>query len=416
MKIAIIGSGISGLGAAHLLHDKHEITLFEKNATLGGHSRTVNAKVDGIDIPIDTGFIVFNKRNYPNLVSLFNQLGVPIAKSDMSFGVSVNNAWLEYGTRRPLDIFSQKMNLLRPQFWQMLRDIFKFNKQAKKYLTSDITLGKCLDELGLGNWFKAYYLLPMGASIWSMPIHEMLAFPAQSFIRFFDNHGLLTINDQPQWYTVKGGSQEYIKLLTAPFADNIKRNCGIKKVIRHNNHIELLDASGIKTTYDQVIFACHTDQILNILAQPTKAEQQIIGAIDYQTNEMVLHSDTSFMPKRQSAWSSWVYLSDTKEDQTSSISLSYWMNNLQPLATKKPMLVTLNPGREPDAAKVYDRYTFHHPVFDKKAIDAQGCLEKIQGVDRIWYAGAWQGYGFHEDGLLSAVKIAKKLGAHIPWK
>lgn len=416
MKIAIIGSGISGLGAAYLVNAQHDITLYEKNDYIGGHSRTVNIKIDGKTIPVDTGFIVFNYRNYPNLAGLFENLKVPVAKSDMSFGVSIDNGWLEYGTRRPLDIFAQKSNLLKPQFWKMLADILKFNSKAKQYLESDISLGECLNELKLGDWFRDYYLLAMGGAIWSTPLKGMLDFPAIAFIRFFDNHGLLTVNDQPQWYTVQGGSREYVKILTNSFKDKIKLNCGVGKVTRQKDHVEIIDTAGKKEKYDQVIFACHSNQVMQVLDNPTEEEKRVIGTIKYQPNEMVLHSDTSFMQKRKNAWCSWVYLSEKRKDNSKSVSLSYWMNNLQPLDTEKPIIVTLNPGRQPDPKLVYDKYTFHHPVFDKKAVASQSRIDEIQGKDRIWFAGAWQRYGFHEDGLLSAVNIAEKMGVKIPWK
>lgn len=416
MKIAIIGSGISGLGIAYLLNKGHDITVYEKNAYIGGHSRTVDIKIDEKVIPVDTGFIVFNYRNYPNLTGLFDHLKVPVTKSDMSFGVSIDNGWLEYGTRKPLDIFAQKYNLLRPKFWRMLADILKFNKNAKQYLESNLTLGECLKELKLGNWFRDYYLLAMGGAIWSTPVSGMLNFPVTTFIRFFENHGLLTVNDQPQWYTVKGGSKEYVRILTASFKDKIKLNCGVSKVTRKKGHIEVIDNNGEKEKYEQVVFACHSDQIIEILDNPTEQEKDIIGNIKYQPNEMVLHSDISFMQKRKNSWCSWVYLSENKNDDSKSVSLSYWMNNLQPLDTEKPIIVTLNPGRQPNPKLVYDRYTFHHPVFDEKAVSAQCKLDEIQGKDRIWFAGAWQRYGFHEDGLLSAVNIAEKMGVKIPWK
>ena len=414
MKIAIIGSGISGLGAAYLLQH-HDITIYEKNDYIGGHSRTVDINIDNHNISVDTGFIVFNYRNYPHLTGLFNHLNVPVEKSDMSFGVSIDNGWLEYGTRQPLDMFAQKTNILRPRFWKMLIDIIKFNTKAKKYLQSDISLGELLQKLKLSDWFCNYYLLAMGASIWSTPRQNILNFPARSFINFFDNHGLLTINDHPQWYTVNGGSKEYIKKLTASFNDKIILNCGVKKVTRHHDHIVVIDTQGHKIFYDHVIFACHSDQILPILETPTEYEKSIIGAIKYQANNMILHTDTSFMQQRRNAWSSWVYLSEAKKDNSPVVSLSYWMNNLQPLKTEKPIIVTLNPGREPNPDLIYDRYLFHHPVFDNEAVKAQEKLHLIQGKDRIWYCGAWQRYGFHEDGLLSAVNIASMMGVDIPW-
>ncbi len=416
MKIAIIGSGISGLGSAYLLNKDHDITVYEKNEYIGGHSRTVEVGVDNKNVPVDTGFIVFNDRNYPNLVGLFEHLKVPVVKSDMSFGVSIDQGWLEYGTRRPLDLFAQKSNFFRPKFWKMLADLLKFNAKAKNYLASDLSMGACLEELKVGEWFRDYYLLAMGASIWSTPAVGMLDFPASRFIRFFDNHGLLTISDQPQWYTVAGGSQEYVKRISAAFINKIKLDCEIEKVIRESNQVIVIDTEGNRASYDQVVFACHSDQALKILDAPTPAEQEIIGAIHYQANEMVLHSDISFMQKRKNSWSSWVYLSEARRDNSQSVSLSYWMNNLQPLATQKPIIVTLNPGRQPAAEMVYDKYTFRHPLFDKKTVAAQEKLATIQGVDRIWYTGAWQRYGFHEDGLLSAVTVAEKMGVTIPWK
>jgi predicted NAD/FAD-binding protein len=416
MKIAIIGSGISGLGSAYLLHKEHDVTIYEKNDYIGGHSRTVNINIDNKTIPVDTGFIVFNYRNYPNLSALFEHAEVKVAKSDMSFGVSIDNGWLEYGTRRPLDLFAQKSNLMRHEFWKMISDILKFNKNAKKYLESDISLGECLEKLGMGKWFRDYYLLAMGGAIWSTPVDEMLNFPAKTFIRFFDNHGLLTVNDQPQWYTVDGGSKEYIKTITKPFKDKIRLSCGVEKIIRKVKHVEVLSTDGKIEKYDEIILACHSDQALKMIETPSKEENRILKAIKYQPNQMYLHSDTSFMQKRKNAWSSWVYLSEDKKDNSNSVSLSYWMNNLQPLNTDKPTIVTLNPHRMPEKAKIYDSYTFEHPVFDNSAIKAQEEINTIQGKNKLWFTGAWLRYGFHEDGLLSAVNVAKKLGVKIPWE
>ncbi len=418
MKIAIIGTGISGLGAAYLLHPQHDITVYEKNDRLGGHSRTVDVTVPEGLVPVDTGFIVFNHRNYPHLTGLFKHLNVPTAKSDMSFGVSIDNGWLEYGTRELRDMFAQKRNFLRPSYWKMIRDILHFNKNAPRYLQQDSTLslGECLNEMNLGQWFRDYYLLAMGGAIWSTPIDKMLAFPARAFLQFFDNHGLLSVNDQPQWHTVTGGSREYVKRISSSFTDKIKLNCGVEKVIRTDNKVEVFDAQGNSNIYDKVIFACHSNQAMALLQNPSQAEKEIVGAVRYQPNEMVLHTDISFMQKRKHAWSSWVYLSEQRKDQNPNVSLSYWMNNLQPLETKTPVIVTLNPGRKPDASLVQDSYQFEHPVFDEAAIVAQSRIEEINGTDNIYYCGAWQRNGFHEDGLWSAVRVAEKLGATIPWK
>lgn len=418
MKIAIIGSGISGNSIAYLLNKDHDITIYEKNDYIGGHSRTVSVKTPDGTIPVDTGFIVYNERNYPHLTGLFKHLGVHTTKSDMSFSVSINNGWLEYGTYKKLrGLFAQKRNLLRPAYWKFLLDILKFNKTAHKYLEKEttLTLGELLDEMKLGSWFRDYYLLAMGAAIWSTPAQKMLDFPARTFLRFFDNHGLLTINDHPQWHTVTGGSQEYVKKITTPFKDRIKLNCTVTRVIREPESVSVEDTQGNTQLYDNIIFACHSDQALKLLSNPTKDEKEIIGNIKYQPNEMILHTDLSFMQKRKNAWSSWVYLSEEKKDTSKGVSLSYWMNNLQPLKTNTPIIVTLNPSKEPDPKLIKNRYTFSHPVFDEPAIQAQNRIPEIQGTDRIYYCGAWQRYGFHEDGLLSAVNVAKYFGITPPW-
>lgn len=418
MKIAIIGSGISGLGAAYMLHQQHDITLFEKNDYVGGHSRTVITKTSDGDIPVDTGFIVFNKKNYPLLTALFEHLEVPIKETDMSFGADIAQGWLEYGTYHKLGgIFAQKKNIFRPSYLKMLSDIMRFNKQAPEYLRNgtDLSLGELLNEMKMGTWFRDYYLLAMGAAIWSTPTTKMTDFPAQTFLRFFDNHGLLTVNDHPQWYTVIGGSKEYVKRITTPYQENIKLNCAVKSVSRNNEKVTITDIENNNHTFDQVVFACHSDQAIKMLSDPSDEEKNIIGAIKYQPNDMVLHSDTSFMPKAKKAWSSWVYQSEGKTDNSGNVSLSYWMNNLQPLSTNKPIIVTLNPAREPAPSLVYDRYSFEHPVFDRDAIIAQSKLDDLQGKNNTWFCGAWQRYGFHEDGLLSAVNMVRKMGIEPEW-
>ncbi len=419
MKIAIIGGGISGMGAAYLLAPHHEITLYEKNNRIGGHSRTVNFHDGEKDIPVDTGFIVFNHRNYPNLNGLFKILNVPTAKSDMSFGVSINNGEFEYGTRNPACVFAQKSNLLRPRFWKMLADILKFNRNARAYLACDesVSIGQCLRELKLGKMFRDYYLLPTGAAIWSASVEQIFSFPAKSFIRFFDNHGLLTLNDHPQWYTVVGGSVEYVKRLTHSFQDRIRLNCGVRSVRREQSGgVCITDDAGGEARYDDVIFACHSDQALNMIADLTDTERKILSDIAYRPNRAILHCDEQFMPKRKAARSSWVYLSESEKDRSQGISLTYWMNNLQPLPTKKQIFVTLNPHKTVDPALTQDEYQFEHPVFDESAIRAQNALPTIQGKDRYHFCGAWTRYGFHEDGLASAVRVAEQMKAPIPWK
>ncbi len=418
MKIAIIGTGISGLGAAYLLNPHHEITVYEKNHLSGGHSRTFDAPSKQGAVPVDTGFIVFNHRNYPHLTALFSHLDVPTVKSDMSFGVSIQDGWLEYGTRKLSDMFAQKSNLLKPQFWKMLKDIHYFNRHASHYLETEtnLTLGQCLDEMKLGVWFRNYYLLAMGGAIWSMPLSQMLNFPARSFLQFFKNHGLLTVSDQPQWYTVQGGSREYVTRLSASFKSKIKHDCAARKVKRVGDAVEITDSNGESASYDRVIFACHSDQALTLLETPTPLETEILSAIRYQKNTAVLHKDAFFMPHHKSAWASWVYLSQSQQDTHNNVSLTYWMNNLQPLKTDEQIFVTLNPSKPIAQHLVVNSHEFEHPIFDRPAIDAQARINEIQGVDNIWYCGAWQRYGFHEDGLLSAVNVAQSMGVEIPWK
>ena len=414
MKIAIIGSGISGLGAAYLLNHHHDMTVYEKNAYIGGHSRTITPIIDGTPVDVDTGFIVFNDWNYPNLIGLFNRLDVPYVKSDMSFGVSIHKGWLEYSSD---DLLAMR-NLLRPSYWRMIRDIIYFNRHAPRYIEQNnhITLGQCLDELNLKTWFKEYYLLAMGAAIWSCPLDTILSFPARTFITFFKNHGLLNLVKRPQWYTVQGGSKEYVKRLTASFADKIQLNCPVQKVLQSGQKWIVKDGAGNALEYDQVIFACHADEAIKMLDGVPDTYQDVIGSFSYQENKVIVHSDISFMPMRKKCWASWVYLSEGQKDKKPVVSLSYWMNNLQPLATQNPVIVSLNPERRPQQDLIYDEHVFAHPVFDTKAIEAQKKIADLQGQNGLWFCGAYQRYGFHEDGLLSAVNIATKMGVPIPWE
>jgi predicted NAD/FAD-binding protein len=409
MKIAIIGTGISGLGAAYLLHKQHEITVYESDTRVGGHSRTIFVNDGSEQIPVDTGFIVFNKKNYPLLTRLFEILDVPIIESDMSFGVSVKDGWLEYGSK---SMFSQKANWLRPQFWRMIMDILKFNKHALAYVgdRQDITLRQCLSDMKMGDWFCRYYLQAMGAAIWSCSVETILDFPAYTFLRFFENHGLLSVDDHPQWYTVKGGSREYIQRLTKNFSDKIKISCAVTKISRNQDSVTVRDSFGDEEHYDHVILACHADQALNMIEQPSKTEKDILSAFQYQKNSIIVHTDPSFMPKLKKCWASWVYLSQRTADNLPLVSLSYWMNQLQNLKTRSPILVTLNPHRRPKSDLVQDEYDFTHPVFTLHTLRAQKRIHEIQGINRISYCGAYLRYGFHEDGFMSAVEVAKQLG------
>ena len=414
MKIAIIGAGIAGLGAARLLHPAHEITVYEANAYAGGHSRTID-----IDIgrgngpqPLDTGFIVFNDWNYPNLTGLFDWLGVGYEKSDMSFGVSIGeDGWLEYSSSA---LFAQKGNLLRGAYWKMLADILRFNRRAETYLAADpsVTLGQCLDALKMGDWFRRYYLLAMGAAIWSMPLEAVLDYPAATYLRFFKNHGLLNVVRRPQWYTVSGGSREYVRRLIQPFQDRLRLSTPVRRIRREGTGWAVTDAAGETAQYDRVVCACHADEAAALIEDMPGDLAACLGAFRYQQNRIVVHSDERFMPRRRKSWASWVYL----DSGAAGVSLSYWMNNLQNFKSAAPVIVTLNPARMPRAELVYDTHSFAHPVFDEAAIRAQRQIESLQGRDGLWFCGAYQRYGFHEDGLHSAVKVAEDMGMPVPWR
>ena len=414
-RIAIIGSGISGLSAAWLLRHKFDVVLFEAEARAGGHSDTQTIELNGQSINVDTGFIVYNPRNYPNLCALFAELKVETQHSDMSFGVSIADGAMEYGGGSIAQLFAQPANALRPRFWSMLRDVMRFYRDAPALLGTDSaeTLGEYLDRNKYGAAFAEDHILPMGAAIWSASVSGMRAFPARQFIRFFQNHGLLSLSDRPAWRTVTGGSRRYVARIVQDLPD-VRLASPVRGVAR------TADGAIIRTdigheTFDQVIFACHADTALALIAAPTAAETRLLGAIQFQDNEAVLHTDISFMPKRRAAWSAWNYLSATAADRTSGVSLTYWMNRLQNLPTKQPLLVTLNPLRAPKPAQVLKRIVYRHPKFDSAAMQAQAGLHEIQGRDRFWFAGAWTGWGFHEDGIGSSVRIAAGLGCAPVW-
>lgn len=418
MKIAIIGSGISGLASAFLLKPYHEITLFEKNSYLGGHSNTVEIDYLGKKIAVDTGFIVFNFKTYPNLKALFELLDVKIDKSNMSFGIKDFDSNLEYCGANLGGLFAQKSNLLKPQFLKMLKDIVTFNKSATNMVLSqniseDLTLLQFVDNLKLGKYFKDYYLFPMAAAIWSCPLELMYNYPAKTFLQFFHNHGLLTILSQPQWYTVSGGSREYVKKISANFKDNINLNCQITKAKSENNKVILTDNKGVEHVFDHVIFASHGDQSYQIIKDKTIAEEKILSKIKYSQNIAILHKDSGQMPDSRKAWASWIYLSSKKQNK---VSLTYHMNNLQNINQDYPLFVTLNPIKEIKKEDIFVSINYEHPIFDFGAIESQENLEQIQGKRNMWFCGAWTKYGFHEDGLSSAIKVAKQLGAQIPWE
>lgn len=424
-KIAIIGSGISGLGAAYLLSPHHAVTIYEADHRPGGHSHTIDVHVDGQRFGVDTGFLVFNERTYPLLCRLFGHLQVPVVKSDMSFSVKIPENDLEWAGTDLDSVFAQRRNLLRPSFWGMLRDILRFNKGATRDLDnptlSDISLGTYLDSHGYGDAFRNDYLLPMAAAIWSCPTEQMLAYPFHTFVRFCHNHGLLQIMDRPTWMTVAGGSRTYVAMLL----DAIRTHGGhlhlespITGIVRAADHVSISTADG-SVSYDQVIMACHSDQALQILGTAaTPEEQALLGSIHYQANRAVLHTDQTLLPNNRKAWAAWNYASPgavSKAAGCSPVSVSYLLNKLQPLPTETPVIVTLNPWHEPDPARTFRQIHYAHPVFDGPAIAAQTAIKKLSGLNRTLYAGAWLGYGFHEDGFASAVRAASQLVQLPDW-
>jgi predicted NAD/FAD-binding protein len=415
-KIAVIGAGISGLSAAWLLRETASVTLYEAEPRAGGHADTQTVTLDGESVPVDTGFIVFNDRNYPNLVGLFAALGVAAHDSNMSFGVSKNNAAFEYAGGDLKQLFAQPVNIFKPRFIAMVRDILRFNRQAPAFLESgsNQSLGDYLAAHKYSIGFIEDYVLPMGAAIWSASVDGMRAFPARSFIRFFKNHGLLQVQDRPQWRTVTGGSKVYVARLLRDLCD-ARLGQSVRAVRRQADGVTVLTEAG-EARFDEVIFACHADQALAMIEAPSEAEQKILGAVTFQDNEAVLHQDSSLMPRRKLAWSSWNYLSQGKQDHEQAVCLTYWMNLLQGMQTRLPLLVSLNPNIAIDPAKILLKKTYRHPQFDAAAIAAQEALPGIQGVAKLWFAGAWTGWGFHEDGIASAVRIANAMGVRAPWQ
>lgn len=416
-RIGIVGTGISGLAAAYLLHPRNNVTVYEKAARIGGHTRTLEVDYAGERIPVDTGFIVFNEKNYPHLTAMFRHLGVRVHKSDMTFAATIRDGWLEWGAKDLDSIIGQRRNLLRPRFGRLVRDVLKFNATALDTVERhpDLTLDELIDELRLGEWFRRYYLLPMSGAIWSCPPREMLAFPARTLVRFFANHHLLSASGQPQWFTVTGGGREYVRLLTAAFEGRIRTSCGAASVRRDDGKIVVTDACGYAQAFDHVVFACHADEALALLADADMRERKALGAFRYQANRAVLHGDVSVMPKRKRCWASWVYTSDGSDDDPA-ISVTYWMNRLQGIRADKPLFVTLNPLHEIPHRHVFDEHVFMHPVFDRAAMAAQSAIESLQGARRTWFCGAHLRHGFHEDGLASAVHVAERLGATLPWR
>jgi len=411
-RIAVIGGGISGMAAAHLLAADNSVVLYEAEPRLGGHARTVMAGKNG-NQPVDTGFIVFNKVNYPNLVALFDQLQVPVAESNMGFGASIQGGRLEYALASMDHIFAQRRNLASPRFLRMLRDILHFNKHGAAAVRPGMTMGDLLSNLGTSTWFRDFYILPISGAIWSTPLDGVLDFPAETLIRFFQNHALMSVTGQHQWYTVQGGSVQYVTRLQASLVQagvDIRTGAAIAGVRRAEEGVMLRAFGGEWEHYDEVIFATHSDDSLRMLADPTPTVQQALGAVQYQSNTATLHADTAQMPKSRRAWASWVY-TEPAGPRPDRIDLTYWMNSLQPIPKDDPLFVTLNPNRPIAEHLIHDTTTFRHPVFDTAAIAAQHTIRRVNGEHGLWFCGAWMRHGFHEDGFASAVEVATALKA-----
>ena len=418
LDIAVIGAGISGLSAAWLLSQSHRVTLYEEENRPGGHAHTVDAGGAG---PVDTGFIVYNEPNYPNLTALFDHLGVATSAAEMSFSASLNGGRVEYAGNTLGTLFAQKRNLLRPRFLAMVRDILRFYREAPRLLDTpdpdSLSLGEFLDRGRYSEAFVADHLLPMAAAIWSAPARTMRAYPAAAFVRFCQNHGLLQVTGRPSWRTVDGGSRCYVERLVAALCGGVRLDTAVMRIFRDSGRVELQDRQGHRRSHDHVVVATHADQALRLLDEPSAQEMTLLGAIRSQSNLAVLHSDAALMPRRRRVWSSWNYLSEGEADGEDRLCVTYWMNRLQGFLPKEPELfVTLNPIRPPREGTELGRFSYDHPVFDGTALAAQRRLWELQGVRNTWYCGAWFGAGFHEDGLQAGLAVAEELGGvRRPW-
>jgi len=414
MKIGVIGSGVSGLVSALTLQEKFEVSLFEKNSKLGGHSNTVTIEQENNKYSVETGFIVLNDKNYPIFTSLLKHLNIGVNNSSMSFSVSVDKGQFEYSSSY-IGLLGQTKNIIDPKYWGMLRDINYFYNNALKDVKDcpdNETLGQFLKRFNYSNKFIDYHLVPMTASIWSCPTKSILNFPIKSLLVFFENHKLLNIYNRPKWSTVNKGSREYVKKIQSLLKGKIYTNAKVNKISKSKEGIRVHYQDGIKT-FDKVILACHADQSSEILIEDFSEEANLLKDFKYQKNTSILHSDINFMPKRKSVWSSWNYITET--GNSGNLSITYWMNELQGISSPKPILLSLNPKILPNPDLIYGQYSYSHPILDNNAINIQKKLSSIQGKNNLWFCGAWTGFGFHEDGVKSAVEIANSHDIDLPW-
>ncbi len=407
MRIAIIGSGISGLTCAHYLHPHHDIEVFEAEDWIGGHTHTLDIDIEGKTYAVDTGFIVFNHHTYPNFLKLLSEIGAEYQESCMSFSVFCERTGLEYNATSIDTLFAQRSNLFKPKFWSMLRDIYRFYKQADETLASgdQRSLGQFLSEEGYSQAFIDQHIVPMAAAVWSAPPSQMMSFPLEYLLRFFHNHGFTKLAGRPQWYVIKGGSREYVRKLIKPFENKIHLNTPVQSVTRHNDHVEL-QVGGKVERFDEVIIACHSDTALKILNDATDAEQDILGNIPYQANEVILHTDTSIMPKTKKAWASWNYR--LPKNPARDATVTYWMNKLQGFKDGPEFLVSLNQGQDIAPDKVLGSFQYDHPVYTRETVIAQSRYSEI-GSGRTHFCGAYWHYGFHEDGVKSALRVCESI-------
>ncbi|GLK57591.1 putative NAD/FAD-binding protein [Methylopila capsulata] len=421
LRIAVVGAGISGAGAAFALHPHHDVTVYEREPRPGGHSHTVDVDYDGVRIAVDTGFIVYNGLNYPNLTALFDHLGVATKATEMSFGLSLDRGAFEWSGKTLSALFAQRRNLVAPSYLWMLREVVRFNRlcvadKAAGALVG-LSLGDWLDKRRFARRFREDYLAPMAAAIWSTPAAHVLDFPAESFVAFFANHRLINY-ERPIWRTVEGGSRSYVEKLNAPFRDRLRLGAPVASIARDDLGVTVTDAADRAERFDQVVLGSHTDESLRLLTDASDAERAVLGAIRYRPNDVWLHRDARLMPRRKAVWSAWNYLGSRTDPAVAArdVAVTYWMNELQGIDPERPLFVTLNPPFEPDPALTFARFRYDHPQYDAEALAAQRRLPEIQGKRRTWFCGAWTGYGFHEDGLSSGLAVAEALGAAPPWR